>query len=151
MGVLEAQRAGAGVGATGVEDDGGDRAALEDLLGPEHGGGLDPVGGEDAGRGERGAVVDDQGEVRGAGGLDPGGDAGRPEAQGRGHADVLVVGHGATPFTGRPSSSGRPRAMFMLCTAPPAVPLTRLSIALIATIRPAAPSRATCTSAVLAP
>ena len=42
------ERARTGVGATGVEDDGGDLAALEDLLGPEDGRGLDAVGGEDA-------------------------------------------------------------------------------------------------------
>jgi hypothetical protein len=48
VGVLEALRTGAGVGAAGVEDDGGQLAVGEDLLGPEDGGGLDAVGGEDS-------------------------------------------------------------------------------------------------------
>ena len=41
--------------------------------------------------------------------------------------------------------------MFMLWTAPPAVPLVRLSMALIAMMRPAAASYATCTCTALEP
>ena len=44
----------------------------------------------------------------------------------------------------RPRVSSRPRAMFMHCTAPPAVPLVRLSTAPTATIRPADSSAVTC-------
>ena len=41
--------------------------------------------------------------------------------------------------------------MFIDCSAAPAVPLTRLSIAQTTTTRPALPSTATCMSAVFAP
>ena len=152
VGVLEALRAGAGVGAAGVEDDGGDLAALEDLLGPEDGGGLDAVGGEDARGGAAGPVVDHEGQVRVAALLDPGGDARRRESLAAVTLTALLFASAlhpsqpaaarsrATPIVESPVSSGSPRAMFMLCTAPPAVPLVRLSMALIAMIRPAASS-----------
>jgi hypothetical protein len=78
--VPEALRAGAGVGAARVEDHGADDAALEHLLAPEHRSGLDPVAGEDGGRRVVGAVVDDQGDVGIAAGLEPGSDTGGPEA-----------------------------------------------------------------------
>ena len=76
VGGLEALGAGVAVGAAGVEDDRLDGAVLDDLLAPEHGVGQAAVGGEDAGGVERRALVDDQGEVLGAGGLQPGRDAG---------------------------------------------------------------------------
>src|SRR5690606_39229687 len=63
VGVLEAGGAGAGVGAAGVQHDGADPAALEDLLRPQHGRGLDAVAGEDAGGGAGRPVVDDEGDV----------------------------------------------------------------------------------------
>ena len=44
-----------------------------------------------------------------------------------------VVGHGATPTIDSPSVSGQPSARFIDCTAAPPVPLTRLSMAAIAT------------------
>src|SRR5690606_10934373 len=81
-GVLEALGAGAGVGAAGVEDDGGQLPALEDLLGPQDGRRLDAVGGEDAGGGAAGTVVDHEGQVRVPALLDPGGDARRRESLG---------------------------------------------------------------------
>ena len=68
VGVLEALGPGARVGAAGVEDDGAQRAAGEHLLGPQHGRGLDLVGGEHAGGGARRAVVDDEREVEPAAG-----------------------------------------------------------------------------------
>ena len=77
---LEALGAGVAVGAAGVEDDRADDAVLDDLLAPEHRVGLAAVGGEDAGGVEGRAVVDDEREVLGAGGLEAGGDAGGPEA-----------------------------------------------------------------------
>ena len=52
-------------------------------------------------------------------------------------------GHGATPTTERPSVSGQPSARFIDCTAAPPVPLTRLSIARIATNVSASSSTAT--------
>ena len=64
------------VGAAGVEDDRADPAALQHLLGPQDGGGLDAVGGEDAGGGPPRPVVDDEGEVGVAVLLDARGDAG---------------------------------------------------------------------------
>ena len=51
VGVAEALRAGAGVGAAGVEHDRAEPPAAEHLLAPQHRRGLDPVAGEDAGRG----------------------------------------------------------------------------------------------------
>ena len=61
--VLEALGSGAGVGAAGVQDHGLELAGLEDLLGPEHRRGLDPVAGEHGGRGAVGPVVDHEGQV----------------------------------------------------------------------------------------
>ena len=145
VGVLEAGRAGAGVGAAGVEHDRGDPAAAQDLLGPQHRRGLHPVAREHPGRGVGRAVVDDQGEVTPAAALDAGGESGGPEAEGGGDA------HGATPIVVSPRSSGRPRARLALWTAPPAVPLVRLSMAATAMTRPARSSRATWTAATLAP
>src|SRR5690606_16332335 len=145
VGVLEARGAGAGVGAAGVQHDGADPAALEDLLRPQHGRGLDAVAGEDAGGGAGRPVVDDEGDVAVPAVLEPGDDAGGAEALRGG--DV----QGETPIVVRPSSSGRPRARLALCTAPPAVPLVRLSTAATTTMRPASSSRATCTRTVFAP
>ena len=58
VGVLEAGRSGARVGAAGVQHDGADAAAGQYLLAPQHRRGLDPVGREDAGRRGARAVVD---------------------------------------------------------------------------------------------
>ena len=88
---------------------------------------------------QAGPVVDHEGQVRVAVLLDSGGDARRRESLGCRDA------HGATPIVERPVASASPRAMFMLWTAPPAVPLVRLSMALIAMMRCAAASYATCT------
>ncbi len=128
-----------GVGAPGVEDDGGDPPVREHAPRPADGRGLHPAGGADAGGGPGRAQVHHQRQVGIPGLLDPGGDAAREESPGSSHA------HGATPFVDRPSHSGRPRAAFMLCTAPPAVPLVRLSIALTQIRRRASESTATCT------
>ena len=54
--------------------------AGEHLLRPQHRRGLDLVAGEHAGGGAAGAVVDDEREVEPPAVLDPGGDAGGPEA-----------------------------------------------------------------------
>ena len=98
---------------------------------PEHRRGLDPVAGEHGRRVVAGPVVDDEGHVGPAAGLEAGGGTGGAEAGGGGDA------HGATPATGRPSVSGSPRARFAHCTAAPAVPLVRLSMAATTTTRPA--------------
>src|SRR5690606_28299326 len=106
---------------------------------------LGPVGGEHGGADLAGATVDDDGDVGLAGALEPDGHAGCFESLGCGHA------HGATPFTVRARSSGRPSARFMDCTAAPAVPLTRLSTAVTTTTRSAARSIARPIRAVFAP
>ena len=67
--------------------------------------------GEDAGGGEMRAVVDDEGDVGKAAGLQAGGDPGGPETGGGGHA------HGATPHAESPVVSGNPSIRFMHCTA----------------------------------
>src|SRR5690606_7051485 len=78
--VLEALEAGAGVGAAGVQDDSAGTAVGDGLAGPEDGRRLDAVGGEDGGGGVAGAVVDDEGDILLAGGLQTGGEADGPEA-----------------------------------------------------------------------
>ena len=132
---LETFRPGARVRTAGVEDDGPQPAGGEHLLRPQHRGRLDLVAGEHAGGGVRGAVVDDQREVEAAGGLDPGGDPGGPEALGGRRRSRCHPGQ-------RQAGGLRsPRARFMHCTAPPAVPLVRLSIAATATSRRASGRR----------
>src|SRR4029078_7483225 len=86
-------------------------------------------------------IVDNQCEVRLAGCFQAGGDAGGPESQGGGN------GHGATPCRLRPAASGRPSAIFMDCTAPPAVPLVRLSMTQVTITRPVCSSNASCMTA----
>ena len=122
--------AGAGVGPAGVEHDRPHDAAGEHLLGPQHRRGLDPVGGEHPGGGVPRPVVDDQGHVGRAAGLEPGGDAGGPEAAG---AVTLMA---RIPSAARPVVSGRPSIRLAHCTAWPAAPLPRLSIALTTMTRP---------------
>src|SRR5206468_4004712 len=115
--------AGVAVAAAGVEHDGPDDAVLGGLLAPQHRVGLAAVRGED----RRGVVprpvVDDEGDILPTAALQPGDDAGGPEASGTGGA------HGATPTVVRPRVSEMPSARFIDWTAPPAVPLVRLSIA----------------------
>ena len=76
VGVLEALGPGAGVGAAGVEDDGPRPLAGQHLPAPEHRRGREAVGGEDGRGGVVRTVVEDDGDVGVAGGLEPGGDAG---------------------------------------------------------------------------
>src|SRR4051812_39060408 len=61
---------------------------------------------------------------------DPRGDAGGPESLRRGNA------HTSTPANRRPAVSSQPSAMFAFCTAFPAAPLPRLSIAHATIVRP---------------
>ena len=98
-----------------------------------------------AGRRVERAVVDDQREIGAAAGPDAGGDPGGPEAPGGGDA------HGATPSALRPAVSGRPRTRLAHCTAWPAAPLPRLSIALQTTTRPESASTVACRWALLLP
>src|SRR5260370_30334641 len=145
MRVSEAERAGAGVRAAGVEQHRPHAAALDDLLRPQHRRGFDPVGGEHSRDGAGRPVVDDHGHVPAAGGLQPGGDAGGPEPYGGRNA------HGATPWVDRPAVSGRPSMRLAAWTAWPAAPLPRLSRAATTTARPACASAAACRCAMLEP
>src|SRR5699024_2927894 len=79
-GVGQALGAGAGVGAPGVQDHGAGPAGGHGFARPDHGGGLDPVGGEHGGGALARPVIDDQGEIGGAGGFQSGGQAGGAEA-----------------------------------------------------------------------
>ena len=97
-------------------------ATLEDLL--------DRMERDDVER----AVVDDQGEVGPARGLEARAHAGGPESCGGGDA------HGATPSVTTPVVSPRPRARLRHWTAAEAVPLPRLSMAQIMVAAPAARS-----------
>src|SRR5690606_6979841 len=145
VGGLEAECAGEAVRPARVEHDRLDGAVGDDLLRPQNRVGLGPVAGEHRGADLAGSAVDDHGDIGPPGALEPGRDACRFESLRCGHA------HGATPFTVRARSSGRPSARFMDCTAAPAVPLTRLSTAVITVTRFAARSTASPISAVLAP
>ncbi len=136
--VGETGRTGAGVGAAGVEHHRAQPAVRENLLRPQHRRRLDPVAGEHAGGGVVRAVVDHQRDVARAAGLQPRGHPRRSEAHRRGHA------HGAIPSTDRPVVSGRPSMMLAFCTAWPAAPLPRLSIALVTTMRPESRSTLAC-------
>src|SRR5699024_2743009 len=144
-GVGEALLAGGHIGAAGVEHHGAGLAAASDLAAPLHRCPHHTVGGEHAGGHLLRAVVDHEGQIGAAGGFQPGSDPGGPEALRGGNA------HGATPSRGKPRVSGQPHARFIDCTAAPAVPLTRLSMAQTLTTRPALSSTATCTWAVFAP
>ena len=66
VGVLEAARSGAGVGAAGVEDHRAQPAGGQHLLGPQHRRGLDLVAGEHPGGGVVGSLVEHQREVASA-------------------------------------------------------------------------------------
>jgi hypothetical protein len=94
FGVLLPPDAVAGVGVAGVEDDGVESAVVV-LPGVLDRGGEDLVTGEKGGGGELGAVVDDEGEVGVAGGLDACGGGGGPETGGCGHTG-RVLGHGCS-------------------------------------------------------
>ena len=86
VGVLEPLRAGAGVGATGVEDHGAQPSGGQHLLRPQHRRGLDLVAGEHARGAVVGSLVEHQRQVERAGCLDAGCDSGGAEAGGRGDA-----------------------------------------------------------------
>ena len=68
--VLEAQRPGAGIGATGIEDHGAQPPGGQHLLRPQHRRGSDLVAGEHSRSGVVGALVEHQGQVERAGCLD---------------------------------------------------------------------------------
>ena len=90
VGVGEAKWPGTGVRAAGVEQDRPHPAAANDLLGPQHGRGLHPVGGEHARRGARRPIVDNNGDVAAARRLEPGSDPRSPEPQRCGNAHVMA-------------------------------------------------------------
>ena len=138
--LLVSRLAGACVGSTGVEDHRLDMAVGDRLAGPLHRCRAESVEREHAGRAVERPLIDDQGEILLA--LD-GGDA-RRDARGAesfGECDT----HGATPIFVSPLSSGSPSATFSDCTAWPAVPRFRLSMAAKAMRRPACRSVTTCT------
>ena len=82
VGVGEAVRAGARVGAAGVQDHGLQRARRAAPARPQHRRRLDPVAGEDARRPRMRAVVDAPGPDRLAAGLETGSDPAGEEALG---------------------------------------------------------------------
>ncbi len=137
---------GEAVRAARVEHDRRDGAVGDDLLRPEDRVRLRAVRREHRGGVLQRAAVDDEREVEAARRLEAGGDARGVEAR-----------RAAVTLTGRlrsregPVVSGRPRAMLADWMAAPAVPLTRLSIALTTTTRSARSSTARPISAVLAP
>src|SRR5699024_7107688 len=141
----EPLRAGVAVGASGVDRDGPRGAPADRLLTPQHRVGLAAVRGEDGGCGVVRAVVDQHRHVGRPAGLQPGADSRGAKAGGSGDT------HGAIPTVESPVVSGQPRAMFIDCTAPPAVPLVRLSTAPTATNRPVRSSTVACTCTVFAP
>src|SRR5580765_2719794 len=102
------------------------------LLAHDHRGRLDAVGGEHA-RADAVTVAGDERKI-GAELADARSHAARGEALGGGHA------HTSTPASRRPAVSSRPRATLAFCTALPAAPLPRLSIAHTTIARPVARS-----------
>ena len=120
-----------------VEDDCPQPPVADHLPGPQHRSCRKTVGGEHAGGGIQGAVVDDERHVRRATRLESCCYARGPEPGRRCH------GHGATPFAVRPAVSGSPSMRLAHCKAWPAAPLPRLSMAATTTARPAARSAVT--------
>ncbi len=104
--VLEPGRAGAGVGAAGVEHHRGQAAGAQHLLGPQHRGGLDPVGGEHPGRVPARPVVDHQGDVGTVPAAQAGGHPGGPEAGGARHAHGVTLMGPAPRWSARPPPAG---------------------------------------------
>jgi len=88
--VLEALMASAGIGPAGVEEDRVHAPVGHDVPGPGHGGRLDAIRREDGGGVEAGAVVDHQGDIGSATGLEAGGHAGGAEALGCGDAHAVL-------------------------------------------------------------
>jgi len=86
VGVLEAGRPSAGVGAAGVEDHRTQLTGCQHLLRPEHRRGLDLIAGEHPSGRVVGSLVEDQREIPGARCLDPGGDPGGAKPRRRGDA-----------------------------------------------------------------
>ena len=119
--VREALLARRSVRVPGVDDDGARLRALEVLLADDDRRRLDAVRREHR-RADALAVAGDEREV-GAELADPRGDAGGPEALRGGDA------HTSTPASRSPAVSSKPSATFAFCTALPAAPLPRLSIA----------------------
>ena len=93
----------------------------------------------------RPSSVATQGQVEGPRRLDAAGQSGGHEPGGGGDA------HGYTPASGSPAPSGSPRARLAHCTAWPAAPLTRLSMADRTTTQPVRGSTRTVRWAVLEP
>ena len=138
MGIGESVRTGTRIRATGVQHDCVQGVVAEYLLRPQHRRGLETVRRKhccsDVGR----PVVHDDGDIGLAGRLNTGGHAAGSKTLRR--CDT----HGATPLLVRPAVSSSPNMRFAFCSAWPAAPLPRLSIALTTTMRPACSSNATC-------
>src|SRR5262249_39428358 len=85
-------------------EEGTDPATLEDLLRPQDRRGLDPVGGEHAGGGAGGPVVDHHGHVARTGRLQPGRDprGSKPEWCGNAHGATSLL----APLAGASLASG---------------------------------------------
>ena len=123
LGLLIARLAGAGIGSARIENHRFDMAIGNDLAGPLHRSRTETVRREYGSR---------QGHILLT--LD-GGNA--SSHTGRGESLCKRYTHGATPIFVSPASSGSPNATFNDCTACPAVPRLRLSMAANASRRPA--------------
>src|SRR5690606_506818 len=145
VGRLEPFGAGEAVRSPGVEHDRRDGTVADRLLRPKDRVGLGTVRREYGGCGVRRSLVDHERDVEPARSLESCGNACGRETLCCCHA------HGATPSICRPAVSGRPSATFIDCTAAPAVPLTRLSMADTTTTRPTDSSTARPIRVVLAP
>src|SRR5699024_10755709 len=122
---------------TGVENHRTCTTGIHHTLTPNHWIRSATVGGEHSCGDIVGAVIDHERDV----GLTARFEARRDSTR----TETCRIGncHGATPVTANPVVSAKSRAIFMDCTAAPAVPLVRLSIAATAVNRPAAASTAT--------
>ena len=138
LGLLISRLAGACVCASGIKDDGFHMTVGHDLARPLHGSCAETVCSEHACGCVKRTVIDHESQILLA--LDRGNASFHT---GRGKTLCKCYAHGATPIFVRPASSGSPSATFNDCTACPAVPRLRLSIAAKASKRPALRSMAT--------
>ena len=115
---------GACVGAAGVQNHGLHMAVGYDVPRPLHRGRAETVRGEHAGSGVKRSIVDHESQILLA--FDRGNASCHASC---GKTLCERYAHGATPIFVNPASSGSPNATFSDCTACPAVPRLRLSMA----------------------
>ena len=138
LGLLISRLAGARVCASGIKDDGFHMTVGHDLARPLHGSCAEAVRSEHSGSHIQRTVIDHKSQILLT--FDCGNTGFHAS---RGKTLRKRYAHGATPIFVRPASSGSPSATFNDCTACPAVPRLRLSIAAKASKRPALRSMAT--------